>query len=60
MYSLAEAGVLADFTGISAPYEPPAQPDLVLDTERYSLEHCVAALKDFLKLKIKIEIKGEI
>jgi adenylyl-sulfate kinase len=32
MYARARRGELADFTGVSAPYEPPAQPALHLDT----------------------------
>ncbi len=54
MYRLAEAGELPNFTGISAPYEPPVQPDLVLDTERFHLQHCVETLADYLRLKIKL------
>lgn len=53
MYRLAEAGVLPNFTGISAPYEPPVKPDLVLDTERFHLQHCVDTLADYLRSKTK-------
>jgi adenylylsulfate kinase len=31
LYRKARRGELRDFTGVSAPYEPPAQPDLALD-----------------------------
>jgi adenylylsulfate kinase len=34
LYARAFTGELAHFTGVSDPYEPPAAPDLVLDTER--------------------------
>ena len=33
LYARALAGELADFTGVSAPYEEPVEPELVLDTE---------------------------
>ena len=33
LYARALAGELADFTGVSAPYEEPVAPELVLDTE---------------------------
>jgi adenylylsulfate kinase len=59
MYRLAKADELPDFTGISAPYEPPIQPDLVLDTERLHLQHCVDILVNFLLLKIKIDTHKE-
>jgi len=31
LYAKARSGEIADFTGVSAPYEPPASPDLTLD-----------------------------
>lgn len=39
LYAKARAGKLAEFTGISADYEPPLQPDLMIDTSSVSLEH---------------------
>ncbi|MFD2614165.1 adenylyl-sulfate kinase [Paenibacillus gansuensis] len=53
MYRLAEAGELPNFTGISAPYEPPVQPDFVLDTEKFDLQHCTETLTHYLRLKLK-------
>ena len=44
LYQKARAGEIPEFTGISAPYEAPAQPDLVLDTDRQSVEESVEAL----------------
>lgn len=41
LYRKARAGLLAEFTGVSAPYEPPSSPDLVIDTERGEIETCV-------------------
>jgi adenylylsulfate kinase-like enzyme len=32
LYAAALAGEIADFTGVSAPYEAPAEPELRLDT----------------------------
>lgn len=55
MYSHAIAGKISDFTGISAPYEQPVNPDLTLDTERVELQHCVDNLVYFLHSKVKIE-----
>jgi adenylyl-sulfate kinase len=34
LYKKAINGELADFTGISSPYEPPPKPDLVIETSR--------------------------
>ncbi len=44
LYKKARAGEIPDFTGISAPYEEPNNPDLVLDTENLSVEACVEQL----------------
>lgn len=48
LYSKARAGQVADFTGISSPYEPPERPDLTIDTARYSLGEAVAQLLDVM------------
>lgn len=50
LYARAMAGSLPGFTGVSAPYEPPSQPDLVLHTGGDSIDICVAMLADFLGL----------
>ena len=46
LYARARAGQIADFTGVSAPYEPPLEPELSVDTGVSDLNDCVdAALK---------------
>ena len=44
LYGKARAGLLPDFTGISAPYEPPEQPHVAIDTSLLTLEETVARL----------------
>ncbi|MFP3504627.1 adenylyl-sulfate kinase [Burkholderia sp. SIMBA_062] len=44
LYAKARRGVLPGFTGVSSPYEPPVDADLVLDTDRESLAVCVDTL----------------
>ncbi len=46
LYAKARRGEIADFTGVSAPYEPPAEASIVLDTASDSVERCVEALYD--------------
>lgn len=41
LYKKARAGEIKDFTGISAPYDEPQNPDLVIDTDKQSLEDSV-------------------
>ena len=38
LYKKARAGEIKDFTGVSAPYDEPKNPDLVIDTDKQSLE----------------------
>ena len=38
MYKKARAGIIKEFTGISAPYEEPLNPELVIDTDKESIE----------------------
>ncbi|TWJ33030.1 adenylyl-sulfate kinase [Geobacter argillaceus] len=49
LYRKARTGELPGFTGISAPYEPPEQPELTIDTETYSVEQGVALLLERLE-----------
>jgi bifunctional enzyme CysN/CysC len=44
LYQRARSGELAQFTGVSAPYEIPAHPDLIINTEKHDLDACVEQL----------------
>lgn len=44
LYAQARAGEIPEFTGISAPYDVPENPDIILDTDSSSIEACVQAL----------------
>lgn len=48
LYQKARRGEIANFTGISDPYEAPLQPELTLDTGVLSLEQSVAACLQLL------------
>jgi len=48
LYQRARAGEIADFTGISAPYEVPQSPHLVIDTERADVDRCVDDLVAYI------------
>jgi adenylylsulfate kinase len=49
LYKKARAGHIADFTGISAPYEEPRRPELVLDTTRDDVGTCTDQVIDMLR-----------
>ena len=41
LYKKARQGVVIDFTGIDSPYEPPENPDTIIDTKNKTIEECV-------------------
>jgi len=49
LYARARAGAIKHFTGIDSPYEAPEHPELVLDTEKLSIEESVDELIDYLR-----------
>jgi adenylylsulfate kinase len=51
LYKKARAGEIPEFTGISAPYEAPERPELVLDTATQSLQESVEQLVGYLEEK---------
>ena len=53
-YRKARAGQLRDFTGVDAPYEAPANPDLAIDTETQDVDACVAQLLAFVVARCRV------
>jgi bifunctional enzyme CysN/CysC len=51
LYARARAGELKGLTGVDAPYEPPENPDLVLDTTGADIDELVAKVLEVLKAK---------
>jgi len=49
LYKAARAGQIADFTGVSSPYEAPEHPFVTVDTSVKSVEECVDAILDAIK-----------
>lgn len=48
LYKKARSGEISGFTGISAPYEPPKNPELKIDTTKNSIEKCVDLVYDYI------------
>ncbi len=44
LYAKAKQGLIAEFTGVSAPYEAPLSPELVIDTTTLSIDDAVERL----------------
>ncbi len=58
IYARARKGEIPEFTGVSAPYEPPVKPDLTLDTDKMSLEECARIVIRLLAQKQVIDNNG--
>ena len=48
LYEKAMKGEIENFTGVSAPYEEPLNPDLIVETGELSLQQCVDKVLDLL------------
>jgi adenylylsulfate kinase len=51
LYKKARCGEIKNFTGISDPYEPPEHPEIVLATDRMSIDESVERIVGYLKNK---------
>ncbi|MBK5441903.1 adenylyl-sulfate kinase [Peribacillus butanolivorans] len=51
LYDKARKGIIKDFTGIDSPYEEPEQPEIVLESNQYSVEECVEQVINYLTTK---------
>ncbi len=48
IYKKARNGEIKEFTGISAPYEEPSKPEIVLETDRLTVDECVDTVLKYL------------
>jgi adenylylsulfate kinase len=55
LYKKARNGEISNFTGVSAPFERPAAPDIHIETSKYSIEQSVALIMDHIVPKIRLE-----
>ncbi|MFF2858069.1 adenylyl-sulfate kinase [Peribacillus sp. NPDC058002] len=51
LYDKARKGIIKDFTGIDSPYEDPEQPEIILESDQYSIEECVEQVIGYLTAK---------
>jgi bifunctional enzyme CysN/CysC len=54
LYKRARLGEIPDFTGISAPYEEPENPELVVDTASLEVPESVAIVLDYVSKNLNI------
>ena len=57
-YAKARAGKIADFTGVSAPYEAPQTPEIVLETGSEPVSQSRAKLIDYVERHFSLDAVG--
>jgi adenylyl-sulfate kinase len=60
LYEKAMRGEITEFTGVSDPYEPPANPEVTVETDKMSPEECLATVLDRLHELNYIEGTGRL
>lgn len=53
LYKKAIDGEIANFTGITDPFEEPDSPDLIVDTAQFSLNQCITQIAEYIEKKVK-------
>lgn len=53
LYKKARAGEIKNFTGIDSPYESPQNPDILIETEKESIEEVVKKVITFVENKLE-------
>jgi adenylylsulfate kinase len=51
LYKRARAGEIKNYTGIDSPYEAPNNPELIIDTDKETLDESVSRIYSFLERK---------
>jgi bifunctional enzyme CysN/CysC len=56
LYKRARSGEIKNFTGIDAPYEAPANPEIAIHTDHETVEESIGRLLDFLLPRLQLEM----
>lgn len=54
-YAKARAGIILNFTGISAPYEPPEHPAITIDTSTTSIDKALTIILELIQTHVRPE-----
>jgi adenylylsulfate kinase len=60
LYEKALRGEISNFTGVSDPYEPPLNPEVIVDTDRESVEESVAKILAALEEHDYIQVTSQV
>jgi sulfate adenylyltransferase len=55
LYQKLRAGKIKEFSGVDSVYEEPVNPELIIDTNKYSIQECVTLVIKYLEEKQLIE-----
>lgn len=50
LYKKARVGEIANFTGVSAPYEPPIHPEIIIESDKQSIRESTEQIMAYLQL----------
>ena len=56
LYKKARQGIIKNFTGIDDPYEEPENPEIVVETDKMSIDECARKIFDYLKKRKLLEV----
>ena len=56
LYKKARAGQIADFTGVSAPYEEPERAELTVNTSGTSVDECARRIVEYAVKNFALKI----
>ena len=59
LYKKARNGIIKNFTGVSDPYEAPERPEILLETDKLTVEQNVKSVFDFLQEKQILTLNSE-
>ncbi len=59
LYRRARAGEIKEFTGVSAPYDPPDAPELVVDTNSQAASDCAAEIVAYIEKSFLLDPRGK-
>ncbi len=49
LYKKARENIISEFTGISSPYEPPLKPEIIIETDKHSVEESTNKIISYLE-----------
>ncbi|MBW2961531.1 adenylyl-sulfate kinase [Mesonia aestuariivivens] len=58
LYQKARNGEIKNFTGISAPYEEPENPDIIVNSEEQTIKESIQLIMDKIKTKLELPSHG--